>query len=679
MATIGCSETNYVQAKLEKGVLDLRTLPFDENHRIELDGEWKFFYEKFLNPALSDTLSMEPDTYINVPESWQGKEISGRILPRSGYATFQMHLFLSEEARQEEWRILIPDIASSYRFYIDGVLVSQMGEPSSDPALDESKIKRRLITFSPKRERTEFLFHISNYENNFGGFWEIPVLAPKGILERDNVIGTARELFLLGALLIMGLYHFGLFYFRQKEKPILFFATFCLLIGIRVGLTGSRYFLEVYPNFPWGMAFRLEFASYYFATTSFLLFIHYLFHEDSNKRIVKLLVFLTIPFYFSLLFPTSYYTYLVFGYQALSFSIILYSLYLNGKAIKNKRENAYLFLFGVGILASGVAYDIIQHSSNLRALSLTPYALLCFIFTQALILSNRIANAFSNSEHLTDSLRISNESLTALTESLETKVEERTSELNKTLQRLKKDLTIAKRIQSKILPDPSLEFPELKVSVYFFPRDEVGGDFYDYFLVQEGVIRLFLADATGHGIQAGLYTMAIKSEYESIKRILTKTDDLLKHLNTKIQTKFMGLKMVFSCIVIDLDLNKGKLYYSSAGHLKQVFFHNGKPLALERSGNIIGLKRIQEFGHQELDFNPGDRIYLYTDGISEQKNEQRVEYGEDRILSVLQANLDESLEKSVGHLIGDLGEFQGNADQEDDESLLAVEWKKQPE
>jgi sigma-B regulation protein RsbU (phosphoserine phosphatase) len=204
----------------------------------------------------------------------------------------------------------------------------------------------------------------------------------------------------------------------------------------------------------------------------------------------------------------------------------------------------------------------------------------------------------------------------------------------------------------------------------------VGGDFYDLFELDSGIIRFFLADATGHGIQAALYTMAIKSEYEAIKRFVTKTDDLMNHLNQKVQNKFSGLKIVFSCFLIDIDTRTNKLYYTSAGHPDQILITKKSGLELlPRTGNIIGLRKEQDYTQYTTHIENGDRIFLFTDGIVEQKNSRREEYGIEKIIQRMTDYNDKPGEEFLKDIIEDLLSFQESVPQEDDLTLLLIECK----
>ncbi|PKA27306.1 protein phosphatase [Leptospira sp. mixed culture ATI2-C-A1] len=657
-----------------QGVLDLTEITFKEDTAINLEGEWELYFGEFHYPPFHG--KKELTGYLAIPNSWQNEEYSGIELPRTGKVTLRAFIHINKQTVGQELRIYIPDIASSYRFFANGVLIGGQGKPGINHFDDTPRIKSKYYTLIPDDEVIELVFHIANYENNFGGFWGVPILGNKYALDREKMFSNARELFLLGALSLIGLYHFGLFFYKRKEKSIFYFAIFCVLLGIRLAFTGERYVLELFPNFHWPTAFRIEFASYYFAVPTFLLFIHSLFPEESKAKHVRRALVVSCLFSFTLFLPISVFTILLYGFQILAFVIIGYVIHINLKAVINSRPNSKLFLIGLLILAFSVSFDILKHSLNSRGIGLTPYALLCFIFIQSLILSSRIANAFVRAEELAESLKISNESLLAVTENLEQIVSERTYQLNFSLNRIKKDLLLAKKIQQKILPEDGIKFDPLKIHLYFQPQDEVGGDFYDIFELDNGTVRFFVADATGHGIQAALYTMAIKSEYEAIKRFITKTDDLMNHLNQKIQNKFSGLKIVFSGFLLDIDTKTKTVYYSSAGHPNQIFQSVGNQIILNRTGNIIGLKKDQPYTQKQFQILEGDRILLFTDGMLEQKNEAREEFGMDRIQKILSDFQNKESERVLAELVIQLFLFQGKEEQEDDQTMVLIEWEK---
>lgn len=258
--------------------------------------------------------------YLAIPNSWQDEEFGGEELPRTGHVTLRAFIHISKQTIGQELRVYIPDIASSYRFFANGVLIGGQGKPGINQFDDTPRIKSKYYTLIPDKEVIELVFHIANYDNNFGGFWAIPSLGNKNALDREKMLSIARELFLLGALVLIGLYHCGLYFYKRKESSIFYFAIFCFLLGIRLAFTGERYILELFPNFHWPTAFRIEFASYYFAVPT--IFIIYLF--SFSRRIQSQVCSLCTDCQFSLCIYTFFTNFRLYHFVVWVSSFILF-------------------------------------------------------------------------------------------------------------------------------------------------------------------------------------------------------------------------------------------------------------------------------------------------------------------------------------------------------------------
>ena len=119
--------------------------------------------------------------------------------------------------------------------------------------------------------------------------------------------------------------------------------------------------------------------------------------------------------------------------------------------------------------------------------------------------------------------------------------EDLTNQLELNLNVIQSDLSTARKIQSSILSQADKTIGELEITVRYLPLTEVGGDFFDITELRPGLVRVFLADATGHGVQAALITMAIKTLYESLKRGLYSVHELLYYLNNEFLHSFQNL------------------------------------------------------------------------------------------------------------------------------------------
>ncbi|HNM05501.1 MAG TPA: SpoIIE family protein phosphatase, partial [Leptospiraceae bacterium] len=206
------------------------------------------------------------------------------------------------------------------------------------------------------------------------------------------------------------------------------------------------------------------------------------------------------------------------------------------------------------------------------------------------------------------------------TKKLENEVNQKNAELLRYLEIIHSDLNTAKNIQKNLLPKNLDLEAGLDISVRYHPLSEVGGDIYDVHRLRNDTIRIFLADATGHGIQAALMTMSIHSEYLSIKDYILPPGRILTILNTRYFRRYSHLNSFFSCLILDIDLKEGIISYSSAGHPDQILYNSERQIRLKSTGKIIGVLENVEYGTREENFGNSDRLCLFSDGIYEMIN-----------------------------------------------------------
>ena len=261
------------------------------------------------------------------------------------------------------------------------------------------------------------------------------------------------------------------------------------------------------------------------------------------------------------------------------------------------------------------------------------------------------------------------------TKKLENEVNQKNSELVRYLDIIHSDLNTAKNIQKNLLPKNLDQDKELDISVRYLPLSEVGGDIYDVHRLRNDTIRFFLADATGHGVQAALMTMSIHSEYLSIKDYILPPGRILTILNTRYFRRYSHLNSFFSCFVLDIDLKEGSISYASAGHPDQILYNSDRQIRLKSTGKIIGVLENVEYGTREENFGHSDRLCLFSDGIYEMINPDKKEFGEDRFF-VLADEL-KSLPASdfLDNIVRRVFAFLETAPQQDDITLISVQRK----
>jgi serine phosphatase RsbU (regulator of sigma subunit) len=272
-----------------------------------------------------------------------------------------------------------------------------------------------------------------------------------------------------------------------------------------------------------------------------------------------------------------------------------------------------------------------------------------------------------------DKINFLKNNLKVANESLEEKVEARTTELKDALAKIKSDLKTAQKIQMNILPKTKLNWDSLNISASYLPLDEVGGDLYDITRLENGNIRIFLADATGHGIQAALMTMSIHSEYQNVKDFALSPGEVLSILNKHYYLRYYYLNAYFTCILVDIDLKRGKLYYSSAGHPDQILFHAQSQTLLQSVGKLMGVIKDVTYKTLEVDFLKGNRLLLFTDGIFEEMNLKEEEFGEERFLQFAQTNKEIPIADFAQTSIDHVFSFLDGGTMQDDITLLIID------
>ncbi len=192
---------------------------------------------------------------------------------------------------------------------------------------------------------------------------------------------------------------------------------------------------------------------------------------------------------------------------------------------------------------------------------------------------------------------------------------------------IQRDLEEARQFQRKMLGAPP-RVDGASIEVIYQPLGLVGGDLYAA-AIDGQRLRLFVADATGHGVRASLTTMFIKSGYEAVRLSAPDPAALLAALNDAIAHTYRSSEMLFSAACVDIDLASGRLLISSAAHPPVCIVSGGEARYIEGAGAFLGLRSGMRFKTQEAFIQPGDGVYLYTDGFVEARKQNEL-FGDDR-------------------------------------------------
>lgn len=248
--------------------------------------------------------------------------------------------------------------------------------------------------------------------------------------------------------------------------------------------------------------------------------------------------------------------------------------------------------------------------------------------------------------------------------------------LSSALELINREIGFAELLQDYLTPErPNWKRFGIDVSVLFEPLDRVSGDIYDFFQLSPYRFRFFIADATGHGLQAGFQTMCIQTEYQRIKDEMHDPGMVVYHLNESIHKTFPKEPIHYSCLVLDVDLEMRKIYYSSAGHPEPILLTGEKTQLLPVTTPIMGVLRHSNLRTSHLPIPGNFRLVLYTDGITEVISPEKELFDFDRILGYCKAN--RSLEpcKLIEGLKSELDAFRGGDMVFDDRTMIVVDFQ----
>ena len=257
-------------------------------------------------------------------------------------------------------------------------------------------------------------------------------------------------------------------------------------------------------------------------------------------------------------------------------------------------------------------------------------------------------------------------------------------EISKAGQRIETELSLASTIQKTMLPSifpPFPEHEEIDIYASMIPAKEVGGDFYDMFLIDDNHVAICIGDVSGKGIPASLIMMISKILIKNVSKIDMDVSKAFTRVNNMLCDGNETSIFVTSWFGI-LDLRTGKMQYVNAGHNTPLLYSkkNNSFEYIKTKPNLVlaGMANI-EYKMNELILEPGDRIFLYTDGVTESNNKDNKLYGEDRLKQFLNNNIDFTIEETINGVKNDVDNFIGNMEQFDDITMLELIYKKRKE
>jgi len=633
--------------KVIDGEIDLRKWYFETDGELALDGNWQFIWNKFVDSKNYNDEKDSAKNFVEVPGLWNGLKYRKTIIPKYGIATYKLHVILNKAYSDLAIKMLGAATASEY--FIDSTFIGNSGIIGKTPEKSLANYKPKVLDIPVTVHEFDIFVKVSNFHHKKGGMWESLVLGTRSQIRAARESDISFEYFLLGSILIMALYHLGLYFIRKGDISPLYFSLFCFALVVRISVTGEH-IINNFIDMNWEWMVKLEYLSFYWAAPFFAMFTNSLFPKEFSKKAVRFLqIFCGIYTIWVLVTPVRNYSYGLIPYQLVCLLAGLYIIYTLILALIRRRDGARAFTAGWIVLFVSIINDVLYQNQMVYTGNMVYLGLFIFIFFQAFLLSVRFSRAFQQTERLTTELNYTNKNLEKI-------VEERTAEVirqkddlqrqhqlliekNNQVEKQNKQITAsinyASRIQLAILP------PEKFVSnllpqnfIIYKPKQIVSGDFY---WIKETSNRIFVAagDCTGHGVPGAFMSilgLTFLSEIVAHKPLL-EAGLILDELRDRVIESLRqtgkrgesqdGMDIAF-CV---LDLAQRQIQFAGAYNPLFLFHLRNKDEVATESDfteirgdrQPIGIyRKTQPFTNHIVPILDNDTFYLFSDGYVDQ-------------------------------------------------------------
>lgn len=247
-------------------------------------------------------------------------------------------------------------------------------------------------------------------------------------------------------------------------------------------------------------------------------------------------------------------------------------------------------------------------------------------------------------------------------------------------ERISAELSVATQIQADMLPrvfPPYADHPEIELFASMEPAKEVGGDFYDFFLIDDDHFAIVVGDVSGKGVPASLFMVIAKTLLKNAAMHVLSPAEIFENINNQLCENNDSALFV-TCWLGILTLSTGNMVFANAGHTQPILYQNGAFRYLDSRPNLmLAAMEGMPYAEYSLTLAKGDRLFVYTDGVTEATNAQNELYGETRLLEAVERTKDMSVKETLAAVRSDINVFVKNASQFDDITMLALGLKEE--
>lgn len=665
---------------------------------VSITGDWQLYWGVVALPTELHRLPA-PTAAGPLPGSWTQYTHKGEPLPTHGCATYVLRLHLPGNNEEGKFSLYLPFIWTAHHLHVNGRLMSSSGRVACSADGAESQMLRSQVPL-PAVDTITLVLHVSDHYLFGGdtGEWRV---GPTDQLHTELQVLNMLNLLAMGGLLMMAVYFLMIYLFRRKEKAMPLFGMLALLLALRFAVFGDHYIYEWLNTHFVFFSFVVQLKVYYITTILLggfgVRYVQALFPADGWPRLGKVLIWAAYSAALVLLLvPGSVVPYV------LPLGVVvpgvggLYVLAVLVRAFVQKRDHTRLLMAGLGMVLLAGLHDGLQ-LANIFLLShheLLTYGFVGFLFLQSVILSRRYATAFNEVEDLSQNLERKVEQRTLELQDANEEVRAKNESLSEAyhiIEAKNQDITdsihYARRIQLSILPQLHIlqrHYPQS--NLFYQPKDIVSGDFY-WFAESGPYLYVCVADCTGHGVPgafmsvmgSNLLTRIVQESPvgidpgEVLDRLHLLVRDALHQDQTGTSQDGMDLAL------LRLQPGTAQVAYSGANR-PLLLLANGELQEYTPTKRAIGGKSLGpddmtnlRYVTQHLQPEPGSRLFLFTDGVTDQfGGPQKRKFTGKRLKELLVAYQTMDLPLAIRQIQDQMDQWKEETAQTDDILLLGI-------
>ncbi|WP_108976988.1 PP2C family protein-serine/threonine phosphatase [Leptospira ryugenii] len=579
------------------------------------------------------TFSLEGSHHTKPVQIAKGLVEQGYPPPTNG--RYRIHFFYPEGTVFPAQGIYLNRIQEADKIYLNGVQIGGTGNFPPYGEYSPNWYYKRLYYLPDglikRGAQNTIEIHVF-YQNKTlpgGIFRSVPEIGNLELLRGNILVEDLRDLCILMLFFGIGAYQIFAIILRKKAfaQTYLLLSSICFVFW-RLPLLNITH---TYSGLSFFTLLKIFFVSQTLFPAALLLFSYSIFRDP-----IRLKEFLLLALVFCIaainLLPIGIADRIILLriWEVLLLPLVFFVIRGVYRASRIFKREALLLGLGFLIVCIAGLIDILIDVTSGKNIYLTQYGFLFLMLLSAVTVSAR--NAINEQE------------LSELTRDLEKRVQIRTEEINQKNYKLQEDLFFASQLQGHLLPKDPPDLHGLRLHPTYLPMEQVGGDFYDWVVIDQDRLLLFVADVAGHGVPAALVSSMVKVQFREIAKDTFRPGAVLSRMNDSLIHLVSKYYITASCALIDLKTQTITL--SSAGHPNPFVYNVNVPQFqfFKVRGSILGWRESFVYPEVEESLHPGDRIIFYTDGVTEARTDGKM-FGESSLIRIVQSSRNKSIQE----------------------------------